>query len=479
LLIEEARQQMNSLANPVPSPASKRAGLSRGPISVLSFVRMILDPAAAVLSYAVILTLRGEPFLGKDLILCLIVFSLMFPGDTRLSARRRGFFKEIIGNWAVIVGVLAIFGWATTYFRAFAPEVLALWAIAVPFVLYCMHQLIPVFAPRLLERDGFRTAIVVGANDLGQKLVARYRNNPMLGVKFGGYFEDRSPDRLDPAMLPDIRGRLDEVADYVKRQHVGAIFIALPMVLQPRIQQLLESLHDTTASVYFVPDLFASNLIQARVDDVDGLAVVAVCETPFYGINHFVKRLEDLVIASLILVLSAPLLVAIAIAVKASSPGPILFKQRRYGIDGKETLVYKFRSMRVAEDGAVIKQAQRGDPRVTKLGAFLRRSSLDELPQFINVLQGRMSIVGPRPHATAHNEMYRKLIRGYMIRHKVKPGITGLAQVNGFRGETDTLDKMQGRVDYDLEYLRRWSVKLDLYIIVKTLIVVITGRNAY
>jgi putative colanic acid biosysnthesis UDP-glucose lipid carrier transferase len=470
---------MTSLANPAISTAPHRAGLGRGPISVLSFVRMLLDPTAAVLTYALVLRLLGEPLLGKDLILCLIVFSLMFPGDTRLSAKRRGVFREIIANWTVIVGVLAIFGWATTYFRAFSPDVLIIWATAVPFVLYAMHQLVPVLAPRLLEREGFRTAIVVGANDLGRRLGERFRDNSLLGVKFAGYFEDRSPDRLDPALIPDLRGRLDEVADYVKRHKVGAVFIALPMVLQPRIQQLLESLHDTTASVYFVPDLFASNLIQARVDDIDGLAVVAVCETPFYGINNFVKRAEDLVVASLILIMSAPLLATIAIAVKLSSPGPVLFKQRRYGIDGKETLVYKFRSMRVTEDGAVIKQAQRGDPRVTRLGAFLRRTSLDELPQFINVLQGRMSIVGPRPHATAHNEMYRKLIRGYMIRHKAKPGITGLAQVNGFRGETDTLDKMQGRVDYDLEYLRRWSVKLDLYIIVKTVLVVVTGRNAY
>ena len=162
-----------------------------------------------------------------------------------------------------------------------------------------------------------------------------------------------------------------------------------------------------------------------------------------------------------------------------SSPGPVLFRQRRYGLDGKEILVYKFRSMTVMEDGLDVPQATRNDQRVTPFGSFLRRTSLDELPQFINVLQGRMSIVGPRPHAVAHNEMYRKLIKGYMVRHKVKPGITGWAQVNGLRGETESLDKMKRRIDFDLEYLRNWSLKLDLMIIMRTLLIVLKDRNAY
>jgi putative colanic acid biosysnthesis UDP-glucose lipid carrier transferase len=222
-----------------------------------------------------------------------------------------------------------------------------------------------------------------------------------------------------------------------------------------------------------VPDIFLFDLIQARIDHVGGLPVLAVCETPFYGVNGIVKRISDIVLASLILVLIAPLLAAIAIAVKATSPGPAIFRQRRYGLNGQEVVVYKFRSMTVAEDGAVVRQATKNDSRVTPLGAFLRRTSLDELPQFINVLQGRMSIVGPRPHAVAHNEMYRKLIKSYMIRHKVRPGITGWAQVNGLRGETETVEKMRARVSYDLDYLRNWSLALDLRIIFKTIFVVL------
>jgi putative colanic acid biosysnthesis UDP-glucose lipid carrier transferase len=207
--------------------------------------------------------------------------------------------------------------------------------------------------------------------------------------------------------------------------------------------------------------------------------LVSVFESPIYGSNFFLKRLEDLVLGSLILLLISPFMLAIAIAVKLTSPGPAIFKQRRYGLNGEVIEVWKFRSMSVLEDGGHVPQAQKNDPRVTRLGAFMRRTSLDELPQFINVLQGQMSIVGPRPHAVAHNEQYRKLIHGYMLRHKVKPGITGWAQVNGWRGETDTMEKMEMRVKYDLDYINNWSLWLDLKIIVMTAFVGMRGKNAY
>jgi putative colanic acid biosysnthesis UDP-glucose lipid carrier transferase len=207
--------------------------------------------------------------------------------------------------------------------------------------------------------------------------------------------------------------------------------------------------------------------------------VVGICETPFTGTNELVKRVSDVVLSSIILVLISPLLVALAIGVKLSSPGPVIFRQRRTGLDGEDITVYKFRSMTTQDNGSVVRQATKNDARVTPFGAFIRRTSLDELPQFFNVLQGRMSIVGPRPHAVAHNEEYRRIVKAYMVRHKVKPGITGWAQVNGQRGETDTLAKMQARVEYDLEYLRNWSLGLDLQIIVRTIRLVFFDRNAY
>jgi len=242
---------------------------------------------------------------------------------------------------------------------------------------------------------------------------------------------------------------------------------------------LLDELQDTTASVYFLPDIYVFDLMQARFDNVGGMPVIAICETPFTGFNSMVKRASDIVLGLLIQIMLLPIMLVIAITVKVSSPGPVIFRQRRYGLYGEEIIVYKFRSMTVAEDGANVVQAKKGDQRITKVGAFLRRSSLDELPQFINVLQGRMSIVGPRPHAVAHNEQYRKLIKGYMLRHKVKPGITGWAQVNGLRGETETLDKMEARIRYDLDYVRKWSLLLDLWIIVRTVRVVLKKENAH
>ncbi len=475
----DSRELSAVLASSLARRSGAAAGVRRGQISGLSFLRMTIDPAVAVILYCVTLFSFGYWVGGRDLLLCLLVFSLMFPGATRAAISRRGLLKEILAGWTVVAGILVLFGWATTYIVEFPPEVLIAWSIAVPATLFVVHWTLPYVAPRVVQKENFRTAVVVGANELGHRLARQFHANTLLGVRFAGYFDDRGADRLSPLVHADLRGPMLELPQYVKEHNIGAIFIALPMSSQPRIAQLLEALYDTTASVYFVPDIFIYDLIQARIDDIDGLPVVAVCESPFYGVSGLVKRLEDLIAGSLILALAAPLMLAVAIGVKLSSPGPVLFKQRRYGLDGKEIVVYKFRSMRVQEDGPNVVQATRNDPRVTRFGAFIRRTSLDELPQFINVLQGRMSIVGPRPHAVSHNEQYRKLIRGYMIRHKVKPGMTGLAQVHGYRGETDNVDKMKGRVELDLEYLRHWSLRLDLAVILKTFVVVITGRNAY
>jgi putative colanic acid biosynthesis UDP-glucose lipid carrier transferase len=242
---------------------------------------------------------------------------------------------------------------------------------------------------------------------------------------------------------------------------------------------LLDDLRDTTASIYYVPDIFVFDLIQARSGEIQGIPVVAMCETPFYGYRGVAKRITDILFSVVILLMLLPVLAVVALMVKWSSPGPIIFKQRRYGLDGREIAVYKFRTMRVTEDGEQVRQATKSDARITPIGALLRRSSLDELPQLINVLQGRMSLVGPRPHAVAHNEEYRKLIKGYMIRHKVLPGITGLAQVNGCRGETARLEEMEARVNYDLDYLRHWSPMLDIKIILLTVVRLFRDDKAY
>jgi putative colanic acid biosynthesis UDP-glucose lipid carrier transferase len=361
----------------------------------------------------------------------------------------------------------------------FDQRVLFAWAVVAPITRFGAHLALPPLLQRLLcAEPAQRAAVIAGACQVGCTLAERLRGNPLLGVRVAGFFDDRGPERTGEAAAGTL-GTLDQLATYVKLHRVDQIYITLPMASQPRIVRLLDQLHDTTASIYFVPDIFLFDLIQARIDTIDGMPVVSVCETPFRGLNGLVKRVSDIILALLICALTLPLMIAIAVGVKLSSPGPVIFRQRRYGLDGREIIVYKFRSMTVTEDGDIIRQVTRADARVTRFGAWLRRFSLDELPQFINVLQGRMSVVGPRPHAVAHTELYRKLIKGYMIRHKVKPGVTGWAQVNGLRGETDSLGKMEARIAYDLAYLRQWSLRLDLWIVLKTPFAVLNGRNAY
>jgi putative colanic acid biosynthesis UDP-glucose lipid carrier transferase len=325
-----------------------------------------------------------------------------------------------------------------------------------------------------------RTVVIAGAGDLGQRLAKNVVETPWLGMRLLGFFDDRVTGEihLDHQGYP-VLGTLDDMIGFVQQQQVVMVYLALPLRAEDRLREVVESLQDTTASVYYVPDVFIFSLFSASLTDLRGIPLVALWETPFFGVNGWLKRAEDLVLASLILIIVSPLLVLIALGVKLTSPGPIIFRQRRYGLDGSEIIVYKFRTMKVCEDGQHITQTTKDDSRVTPLGRWLRRTSLDELPQFFNVLNGSMSIVGPRPHAVAHNEYYRRLIPGYMLRHKVRPGLTGWAQVNGWRGETETLEKMEKRVEFDLEYLRRWSLWFDLKIILLTIFRGFKDSHAY
>lgn len=319
--------------------------------------------------------------------------------------------------------------------------------------------------------ENTRKVAIVGATNLGFELESIFEREAWLGYSFAGYYDDRTKKedgRLQRAEQ-GLSGNINELIQMVNEQKIDAIYITLPLKAEDRIKQILSALSDTTAAVYYVPDLFGFDLLRAKMENLRGIPIISVHDTPFYGIDGFSKRMFDIIVSTLILVvISIPLLI-IALGVKITSPGPAMFKQRRYGFKGEEITVWKFRSMTVAEDGDKVKQATKNDARITEFGAFLRRTSLDELPQFINVLQGRMSIIGPRPHAVAHNEFYRGQIKGYMLRHKVKPGITGLAQISGYRGETETLDKMDGRIRYDLEYIRNWSLMLDCKIFLKTI----------
>jgi putative colanic acid biosynthesis UDP-glucose lipid carrier transferase len=451
-----------------------QARLGQGPLAPAALIRMLLEALVAIGSLAACAAWHHVRFDGPYIILALLVFSLTFPGRAPQGTSAGAIARETLSGWILVVALLLMLGWATRTLGSFDERVLVSWVAVTPFALFAAHLTLPLVLPRVMAAEGIqRVAVIAGAGPLGRQLAQRIAATPIAGIRVAGFFDDRSTERLPELEPTRLLGNVDQLVEYAKKQRVDLIYVTLPMASQPRIVRLLDELHDTTASVYFAPDIFMFDLIQGRMDTIGGIPVLAVCETPFCGMNGVVKRVSDIVLATLILVLIAPILAAVALGVKLTSPGPAIFRQRRYGLDGREIVVYKFRSMTVAEDGAVVKQATRNDSRVTPLGAFLRRTSLDELPQFVNVLQGRMSIVGPRPHAVAHNEMYRKLINSYMIRHKVRPGITGWAQVNGLRGETETVDKMKARIEYDLDYLRHWSLALDLKIIWKTIFVVL------
>jgi putative colanic acid biosynthesis UDP-glucose lipid carrier transferase len=381
-----------------------------------------------------------------------------------------------VGEWGAVVGILLLLGFVLKVSDGYSRAIVLTWFTATPLVLVGVHRFQLEVARRLNDRGALATRyVIVGVNAVGVELSRRL--NPK---SLRGFFDFRAAHRVSRGFpgLP-LAGSAADLPDYARRHSISAIYIALPIANAPRLKGLMSALRDTTASIYFVPDIFAFDLIQARMVDLNGMPALAVCDTPMRGTQAFSKRAFDAAVAAAVLLALAPLMLAIAVAVKLTSPGPVLFRQRRYGLDGEQIQVMKFRSMTVCEDGAAVLQATRGDERVTPLGRLLRRTSLDELPQLFNVLRGDMSLVGPRPHAVAHNEQYRKLISGYMLRHKVLPGMTGWAQVHGLRGETDTLEKMERRVHYDLDYLANWSLALDLRILVRTARIVLRGDNAH
>ena len=412
-----------------------------------------------------------------------IVFFLFFAEAHGLyrSWRATSLSSEILvimWVWLAVICSLIIFAFLTKISDQFSRVVILAWSMATPAMLILLRISIRTWL-RFLCREGrnSRTLAFAGAGELSAKMAAKFGTASWRGINVIGVYDDDEPSEQTGDL--QFSGKLNKLVEDVHEGKIDFVYITLPIQEEKRTLDLLNELADTTASVYVVPDLHIHNLLHARWFSMDGIPIASVFESPFYGVDGWLKRCEDLVLGSLILLGILPIGLLVAIAIKVSSEGPIIFKQRRYGLNGEVIEVWKFRSMTVCDDGNGILQATRADSRVTPLGSFLRRTSLDELPQFINVLQGQMSIVGPRPHAVVHNERYRKLIYGYMLRHKVKPGITGWAQVNGWRGETDTLDKMKKRIEYDLEYIRNWSILLDLKIILLTLRCGFTGKNVY
>lgn len=460
-------------------------GILQSNSTVIAFVQRILDITIIVGCLWAAVALQEIPWLLQHTTASLLaVFLFHFTSELDklyISWRGLSIYKELkktISHWFVSAAILflSVNFLAPQYLN---PEGLQFyWFISVLVSLSVYRVVLRLFL-RALRSQGIntRSVVIAGAGTLGQQLANNIVANSSFGLVFGGYYDDTAPKHK--LVAAQTIGNLEQLVADCKEGGIDRVYIVLPPQAYERRKWLVKELADSTASVYIVPDVFTYQLLHSRSDTIMGIPTISIYDSPLDGSNAIIKRIEDIVLSTLILIMISPVLLGLAFAVKFTSKGPVFFKQNRYGIDGKPIKVWKFRSMNVMEDGAKVTQATKNDSRFTPIGQFIRKTSLDELPQFINVLQGQMSIVGPRPHAVAHNEEYRKLVEGYMLRHKVKPGITGWAQINGWRGETDTLDKMEKRIEFDLEYIRNWSLFFDLKIVFLTIFKGFVNKNAY
>ena len=357
---------------------------------------------------------------------------------------------------------------------------LSVWAVSTAMLMIAL-RLTFYQALRFIRERGYnqRRVLIVGAGKLGQSVAIRVKASSWTGYTVAAFYDDAEDicgTKIDN--FPVICG-IEAFTEFVCKKNIDEVWFALPLRAERRMQELMHAIRHELVNIRLIPDIFGFRLLNHSVSDLMGMPIIDLTSSPMSGINVLAKLLLDRAFAAITLIAISPLMLGIALAIKLTSPGPVLFKQKRLGWDGKVITIYKFRSMKVHQEAGKVSQATRNDPRITPIGAFLRRTSLDELPQFLNVLQGDMSVVGPRPHALEHNEIYKDLVDKYMLRHKVKPGITGWAQVNGYRGETDTLDKMEKRVEYDLYYIENWSLWLDIKIILATFFKGFISKNAY
>jgi len=397
-----------------------------------------------------------------------------------MPGRRGSIGTRVAWRWVGLVGALLLTGYLTRYADPFSREVTLIWVVSTPLVLLALHRLCVAGSDRLFaQAAGPRTCVLVHVDESARSLVRDLRQSHR--YELVGFFEDRDVDRPGESLegVPYL-GKARSVAQYVRDHGIDAVFVVLPDGGR-RPLSLLDDLVDTKASVYYVPDFLIVNLIQAQVREIEGATVLEMDGTPFYGVDGRLKRGFDLLFSFSMLVLLSPLMITVALIIKLTSAGPVIFKQKRYGLNGQRFWAYKFRSM-VSDPGnprSGETPASQNDPRITPIGHFIRRTSIDELPQFFNVLRGEMSVVGPRPHAVAHNEFYRRAVKRYMAGHRIKPGLTGWAQVNGVRGEMAHVERMDECIGFDLEYVGNWSPMFDLRIVLMTIGVILRGRNVH
>jgi putative colanic acid biosynthesis UDP-glucose lipid carrier transferase len=466
---------------------SETDGFVRNNINQFAFAYRLID----IIFIQILLALMSYLYIGeydKKYFMVALVATIGFSFFAELFAVyrswRAGTLKEMLFyvfiSWTLTLFPIFMFLFFTKESEYFSRVVLGLWITSTVIAL-CTWRLIFRQVLFYLRRKGLNTRSIgiIGLTERGLSLIKEIEHHPETGFKLTSIFDERTIDRISPSYAHYYRGGIDEGVKMAQEGKIEILFIALPMSAHERIDCILKALGDSTVDVHIIPDIFTYNLLHASMGNVGEMQTISVYDSPMKGGSSLLKRLEDIMLASVILCFIAIPMLIISAAIKLTSKGPVIFVQNRYGMDGKNIKIWKFRSMTTQDNGDEVKQATQGDARITPLGAFLRRTSLDELPQFFNVLQGDMSVVGPRPHAVSHNELYRKKINYYMLRHKMKPGITGWAQVSGWRGETDTDEKMEMRIKYDLHYIRNWSLWFDFKIVIFTIFRGFVGNHVY
>lgn len=461
-------------------------------ILLLRAIEMLSVGATAWISAALVLEFvpagMQQAYSNAALIACLFYAALAevtgcYDIDTRFSVRT-GWARVMTawlstGMFLMTLGFLLKVsedfsrGWAITWFSLGGVALLAIRAGGTAWM------------RRLKRRGVFNHRVAIfGAGSQGDRLAKYILGNEKLTIDLVGFFDDRLPERLpDREVLLPLYGNLGDLITHIRRGAIDQVIVALPWSAEKRLQEVVAELAITPVRIRLAPDLATFAFAQRPVVLLGDLPVMTLFERPISGFDQIVKRIEDLVVGAIGLILIAPLLALVAIAIKLDSPGPVFFRQDREGFNNRSFRIWKFRSMRADRcevDG--ITQARKDDDRITRVGRILRRTSIDELPQLFNVLAGEMSLVGPRPHAPstrAGDRLFSDVVSHYAARHKVKPGMTGWAQVHGWRGETDTEEKLLKRLEHDLYYIENWSVLLDLYILARTVVTIVFQKTAY
>lgn len=443
-----------------------------------------LTPAVVFGSLWLSVRLRGLEFgRGYDalgIIACLVCV-LVFQGFGISHARWRTGSLLDLGSlslaWTVSIALLLTLGYLTKTTDQYSRIALTTWFVLALLLLCLLHLLLWSYFGWLRQKGiGAVTAVIGPPTPAAQRLAAALQADASLGVQLRGYFGEPGQRGIDGlARL----GALQEMAQYVQASGIDAAYVSLEGTGE-QLSNLMDALQGGRASVFLIPNVFAFDLLQSELRSVNGIPVLSVGGAEMSSLGGVVKRAMDIVLSGAALLVLSPLLLLLAVAIKLDSSGPVIFRQKRCGLHNEEITVWKFRSMHAQGSASSgMRVAVPGDARITRTGAWLRRTSLDELPQLWNVFRGSMSLVGPRPHPLAFNEHYRENYRGYMLRHKVRPGITGWAQINGCRGDTGAQGDIQRRVNYDLEYIRRWSPVLDVWILLRTIPALLLNRDVY